>query len=698
MTRGVATVVAFVLLACGPAAAAPSRDRLVISGTTYRLVVSKGEIELFSQGRRLLHGSLFSTGRVTHRWKAKSSTLTLAARSSTVTLRARPTFFDLRLTLTNGGETRPAVPFPAGLVGDVTGVGAGYAPNVLPGVRLKPAFFSRLGGNVETYPSRWAFADYLALDVGRAHVALYSVATGAIRPVNLGFVHLPAGRCAGGSFCVVHEFQTWIARGRSWVSPVVRVRVGGTAQQSILAYRRDNGIDAYPSLQSKLGPRLQTLAQAPLIKAELSRLAPFRELDVAELPSPVLLHPVGYQPGGHDVNVPDVLPPDPRFGPSADFRRLIERAHGQGDLVMPYDNLSWWDPASPTMRSSDPRDVAVLDERGEPVSVAYNDRSGIIVSAASPVVRARIARQMDAWRTEVPADCLFLDQLGARPWLRDFNHAAPSPESYYDSWLALLAPYANRCLMVEDGWDRLARDSTGFHGGLLMMARELDLPNTVFGAGNWEPFPLAVWLLHDKVLMYQHDLYDATMSIDREVLTWNLAFGMIGSYSWDAGTGAWLDLVADLQRTLGPHYAGVPLTRYRSLAPAVTESTFGDLTVVANRDASSGFAVDGYDVAPNGFLARTPEVVAGALSDATGTHYVLVERGAGVVTVRQPVGADTSVSIEPPPGSAFQATAVTVEGTPIGSVAGELRNGRFVFPYASVLNGQPVAAYRVTAR
>jgi hypothetical protein len=252
--------------------------------------------------------------------------------------------------------------------------------------------------------------------------------------------------------------------------------------------------------------------------------------------------------------------------------------------------------------------------------------------------------------------------------------------------------------MVEDGWDRLARDSVGFHGGLLMMARELDLPNTLLGAGNWEPYPLAVWLLHDKVLMYQHDLYDATMAIDSEVLTWNLAFGMIGSFSWDDGTGAWLDLVAHLQRTLGPHYAGVPLTGYRTLAPAVTESTFGDLKVVANRNANSSFAVDGYDIAPNGFLARTRQVAAGALTDATGTHYVLVERAAGVVTVRQPVGADTSVSIEPPPGSAFQATAVDVGGTPIGSVAGELRNGRFVFRYAGALNGRPVAAYRVTAR
>jgi len=69
-----------------------------------------------------------------------------------------------------------------------------------------------------------------------------------------------------------------------------------------------------------------------------------------------------------------------------------------------------------------------------------------------------VAQEMESWRTSVPADCLFFDQLGARPWLRDFNRASPTPLAYDDGWLAAMAPYANRCLMVEDGWDRLARD------------------------------------------------------------------------------------------------------------------------------------------------------------------------------------------------------------------------------------------------
>jgi len=37
---------------------------------------------------------------------------------------------------------------------------------------------------------------------------------------------------------------------------------------------------------------------------------------------------------------------------------------------------------------------------------------------------------------------------------------------------------------------------------------------------------LALWLFHDKVLMYQHDLYEGTMAADPEALMWDLAFGL----------------------------------------------------------------------------------------------------------------------------------------------------------------------------
>jgi hypothetical protein len=438
----------------------------------------------------------------------------------------------------------------------------------------------------------------------------------------------------------------------------VRVRVGETAQQTILDYRRDNGIAAYPSLAQKLGDRLATLARAPLLKADAPKLGlPFAQWGplLRRLPSPIVLHPVGYEPGGHDANDPDFLPPDPSLGTTADLAALVGTAHALGDLVMPYDNLSWWDPSSPTLATTSATTVGVLNAGGEVETVDYGTHRGVIVSPSVPLVRQRSLRELDTWRS-LGADCVFLDQLGARPWLRDFNPAATRPLAYDDQWLTLIAPLRDRCLMVEDGWDRLARDAVGFHGGLLMMQRELAAVDRFFGAGNWRPYPLATWLVHDKVLMYQHDLYDGTMAADGEVLTWNAAFGLVETYQWQRGDEAnpWLELAARVQQALGPHEAGVALDSFTQLAPGVTRSVFGDLTVDANL---SDAAYDGIPAA--GFRASVRDGSVRVQAYAGG-HWLVVDHG----VVRQPVGGDLDVTV---PGT----SVVDADGSPVPST----RNG-----------------------
>ena len=675
-----------------------------------------------------LGGCSFRPGgaeRFSYAWDRRTGVLTLtygggSGLDAVATIDAEESAVDLRLTLQS---TRPGVIenvlFPADLDSSADNVRAGYAPNFLPGVRLKPAFFSRIGNNVNTYPSRWAFADYLALDVGPSGLALYSInpAPSPLAPVDLGFVHTAAGDCADQMFCITHAFETWISPGQTWTSPVVRLQVGATARESILAYRYANGIDEYPSLADKLGSSLAVLAKAPLVKADLWKgLPPFREwgAGLARLPSPALVHPVAYQPRGHDENDPDFLPPDPTWGTIADFRSMIDDAHARGLLVMPYANVSWWDDGSPTLLTLPPpltvKDVAVQDDRGEPFLERFGDHAGYVVSPYAPYVRDRVAQVLARFRSELPIDCLFLDQIGARPWVRDFNPASPTPLAYDDGWLALMAPYGDRCLMVEDGWDRLAATFAGFHGGLLLMHREHDIPNLDWGPGDWDPYPLADWLLHDKVLLYQHDLYEGTMTADPEVLTWNLAFGFQLSYSWNGLTGSldspWLDAAGSFERALGPHYAGVPLDAYEEPAPGVTASTFGDLRVLANWSGGA-YETDGFTVAPGGFLARAPDVTAGSFAGSfagaplsPGTHYLIVQQGDGAVTVRQPLGDDTPVSVEPPAsrgdGRTPQATAYSSAGRMLADVGGALESGRFVFDYRGTVDGEHVGYYRVS--
>jgi len=333
--------------------------RLVVQAPAYRVALSAQNGRILevddARGKRLLgggygcqwwvnpdHGATSLSGcsfHPTYRWRTGTLTLTYG-KAAVVTLSAHATFFDLRLRLGGARALRDEVRFPAGLVGDTRTVQYGYSPNVLPGVRLKPAFFSTVSNPVQIYPSRWAFADYLALDSNGGHVAVYTVNRGPIAPALVGFLHLgPGAPCSGLSYCVFHQFDTWIKPGTTWSSPTIRVRVGQTAQQSILAYRNDNGIAAYPSLADKLGPLLGTLARSPLVKADVAKIRePYASWRVAQLPSPILLHPVAYQVGGHDVGDPDFLPGDPAWGTLA---TLIADAHAHGDVVMPYDNLSW---------------------------------------------------------------------------------------------------------------------------------------------------------------------------------------------------------------------------------------------------------------------------------------------------------------------------------------------------------------------
>ena len=653
--------------------------------------------------------------RFSYRWDQRTARLRLKYTSSpisaTAVVSAATTSFDVGVSVTNNlHRVLTSMLVPADLLAKSADVTAGYSPNFLPGIRIPPSFFKGTKSNILTYPGRYVWADYLAFDEGAGHLALYSVNPdpSPIRPVEMGFVRTtPGSFCSDAHFCITHSFDTQIADGTTWTSPLVRIGVGETVDKTLSGYRTDNGIDNWPSVADKLGARAQRYESSPLIKADLRKnLPPFAQwgAQLNRLPSPVLLHPVRYQPGRFDEFAPDFLPPDPSVGTTADLRTMIADAHEHDDLVMPYLNVSWWNVNSPTVHrllaEGGPAQFAALKQDGTPRIDTYVPFSGYVVSAYTKAAQDRVHELMDQWQQEAPTDCYFIDQLGARPWIRDYNPAAPDSLSYYDGWLALMAPYASRCLMVEDGWDRLAKSFSGFHGGLLDVQRESLEADKVFGPGNWEPYPMAEYVLHDKVLMYQHDLAEETMTTDPYTLTFNVAYGFMLSYTWDGTTDSiespWLDVVGSFQHALGALYAGQPLQDFRSSGANQTVTEFPNLTVTANWNASSP-----------GFLAQAKDdsVTAGSVTGtfdgsalSPGTHDLLVTRTNAEVTVHQPLGADTPISVRVPAswaGSAVRGTWLGPDGL-THMLTGTVQDGRFTFTCAGAQPGLPAPTYHLT--
>ena len=279
-------------------------------------------------------GCAFAPGaasRFAYSWDPSAANLTMTYTAgadaeqhvdAVVTIHAEETFFDLRLTLTNHApQVVQTVNFPVDLYGDANTVQAGYAPKFLPGVRFAPAFFSRFGNDVFTYPSRWAFADFLALDVGSAHLAMYSVdpPPAPLAPVDFGFLHNGGSiPCAGTSYCITHAFHTWVATGSTWTSPVVRVRVGDPVEQDD---RRLPHGERHRRLSDCRGQARRAARHARAGAADQGRHAEGRRARVRGLVAgarqsarPALIHPVAFGPGGFDKTDPDVLPPDNSVG------------------------------------------------------------------------------------------------------------------------------------------------------------------------------------------------------------------------------------------------------------------------------------------------------------------------------------------------------------------------------------------------
>lgn len=676
------------------------------------------------------HYSRTGANRFGYSWSAATHTLSLqympdpaASQQVTATVFVRASddnTFDMRLELrSRWGAVLDYVLFPSDLVFREAAIGQALIP-VLPGVALQPPFFDQNRSYLGKYPGEW-FADYVALTLQGGDIALYSLhADAPIRPLVLGFLHdedyLP------DSTIFYHTFGARLVDGETWNSPWVRVRIAASPQASALAFRHDNGLADIPSLPAKLGPRYPRLAQSPLFKADATQLAiPFTQYGdfLAPVPTPAILHPVAFQPRGFDENYPDFLPPDPQWGTTAEMAAMFRQAQARGFTVMPYINPTWWDDESPTLRRLPPpltiADIALAETSGvpryEPYGPSDNQHWGYVVSPYVPFVQARLAQLISDMTTLLPSDMLFEDQVGARAWLFDTNPSSPSPTAYPQGWLEHTRTYSPTLLMTEMGYDRLVETEVGFHGSVLLWQRQGQTTRW-WGADTWRPYPLAPMMFRDKVFFYQHDLAEEVMTQDKSTLAWNLAFGYLLSYDLGYGGGLnsdWLGIVSAFQNHVVARYAGEQLTDYTWLAANATRSDFEHTTVIRNWDGDAAYATGGYVLPPEGVLVQRDDgsLIAGIFTSYNGAplstddHYLIEERGANEIIVRQPMGADTSLRLTRLLGwdsiTRLGAWAYGRDGHLIGVAPVTVAGSQLTFIYRAQMAGQPVAYYRVAA-
>jgi|GEM_PF-824774 len=673
----------------------------------------------------------FGANQFSYRWDPSAGELKLIytfgnlgaaeqANAEVTLIPSADAYFDLKLTLQNLSQlTVQHVYFPSDLLLSKASITQAYLPFALPGVRLNQSFFTAAHSVVRTYPTFNAFADFqyagLSGDTSLAYYSINPIGS-PIAPVSIGYQDDEQSH--PGMTYLPHSYHVNAAPGATWQSPTVRVWLGKTIQEMLLAYRADNGIDAYPSLIDKLGgPKFEQMAKAPLIKAEIRDSLSNWPARLDRIPAPALIHLVGFHDGGFDHNYPDFLPPAPAVGTMAGLRSLVLREQAKGNLIIPYTNPTWWDDTSPTTLNELPaaglaiQDIAVITRQGEINWETYNQNKGYVVSPGHPYVSGRLDRLMEQWQTDIPVDCVFEDQVGARGWREDFNPSSAAPLAYSDGWLAHTQTYAQRCLMTEMGWDRLASTETGFTGSLLVPFADT---NNTLGVGNWEPYPLANWLFQDKVLFYQHDLEPFPVTGSSNMLVFNLAFGMMLSYLPDWPSIVTVDdpllyAVSVLQQRLVYRMAGSTLQSFDHLTHEVTRSVFSSLEVTANWSASQTYDVELGRVAPKGFFAVSPDgnLAAGMFNgefngrELNGEHLILLEKNAQTVDIWMPLGEDTLLTV-PIPASApadgkqrLSACAYRADGARMGCQWVTPSNGQTTFWYAQHVAGQRADHYRV---
>jgi F5/8 type C domain/Domain of unknown function (DUF6259) len=532
---------------------------------------------------------------------------------------------------------------------------------MLPGAKLKPAFFTENNSFEDQYPGVM-FANLTALRTRNSNLSLYDLHAKdkPIATMNLGFKNQvdDAGKTA-----FIHNYSTWINPKEEWSTPTIVMEVGGDYPQIIQSYRELNKIGDYHSLDDKLGQDKESYLQLPFMKLDISALGQqnwntLKSNYVDKLDYNSVLHLVGFQPGGHDENYPDFLPPDPKWGTQEELQSFIQYAKDKGHRIIPYTNFSWWGVGSPTFNNLpsgvELKDVVVQQRSVNLIKEDYGSHSGYVMNMNHPFVTERIGKEHKKL-LDAGVDGIFEDQWGIRnaPFLFNEGYLGNADESnaYFEGVRKYFASSARK-MYTEDGSDVLADDTVGFMGTNYLWDLLGYRKKT---ASYTEYYPFVGMLLRDKVLLYQHDLAAETMTDSKDQLRWNLAMGYHLSGDLFNGTdNPWINLAGAFQKHVLAPYGDSLVKEYKQLLPGITETNFDKYTVLANWDIEKPYALDDqFTLSSGGFEVRSTDqnIRAGSyiryngIDLDQGEHYLIERRSDASIHVYQPIGSDTTINI-----------------------------------------------------
>ncbi len=479
-----------------------------------------------------------------------------------------------------------------------------------------------------------AFSDFLYIQSENGSLAIYGV-----RKEKEIFVpvSLYAGREGAFGF-VRREWHTYVKPREEWRSPHLRITFGVPLLTALERYGRDNSF--HRRLRDKLPSHLyQRLSESVLVKYEGGTFQEQTE-QAGKLPVPSLVHFADYLHGGFDKQYPDHLPPNPRKGTPEEFRRLYDTLHQLGHLVMPYTNPTWWcdDPKGPTFIKYGDAPLA-RDLQGEKIKEVYGANWGWAICPWHPAVREAERRIREQFTKDYPSDILFQDQIGARGWIYDLNPASPTPYAYTQGWLDIAREASTKVpLATEGGWDGLLNYETLFCGITWFLLPNQWLPPWVtlyreqYPPSAWHFYPLAIFLGHDKVGFYHHDL--GQFVTNNETLTWTLLIGYSLSYAcWPSTLDnpkarGWLQWLSLLQKKVAKRYFGERLRDFSILRPAKDEKSCGvmrtefpKVSIIANTDPEPFTLSPDIIIAPYGFYAQGEGLEAGIVLRWRGKDY-----------------------------------------------------------------------------